>query len=205
MILKPKKKEKLVQSDGIAALATGIDALGGGAPIFSIVQSIIKQVGSVQSNHLVSKVNGLLEELSAADPVLLGQTVNNLKDEFGEDYFNEALFNAIEKSDSTIRTRMIGRLLTLSSKDEKAKSNFWEILEVLKTLFMADLENVSILAEYNESAFQSSKGGGGGVFNPKISPSSERRYRAAGIYVDDMQGEQKEVYELCKLVILCVH
>ena len=135
----------------------------------------------------------------------MGQTIQNLKDGSGEDYFNEALFSAIEKSDSAKRSKMYGKLLVLSAKDEKVKASFWEILNVLQTLLMSDLENIPSLIKHNEIEF----GSGGAASNARqwgIGHSQERRFRAVGIFVDEMsmQGEPRDAFDFCKAVLKCV-
>jgi len=196
-----KAIKKIVKSDAVSAVTAAIDAFTGGLPVASVTQNIAKQFSSSRDALFVRKVQAVVEEIATLDHVLMGQAIQNLKDETGEDYFNEALFSAIEKSDSAKRSKMYGRLLVLSAKDPEAKSRFWEILNVLQTLMISDLEHVTLLVHYNENAIGGV--GGGTLDRTKISRSRERRYRAAGIFVDDMEQQQDEELNLSRLVLMC--
>ena len=201
-----KAVKKLVQSDGVSAVAAGIDAFLGGVPVATSTNSIAVQFTSARDALFVRKVTALIEEIENIDGVLLGQAIQNLKDENGENYFNEALFSAIENSDSVKRTKMYGRLLALSAQDPKAKLRFWEVLYVLQTLMISDLELISGLHVNNKIAHASltSQPRPEHLEISSISRPRERRYRAAGIFVDDMEGQQDEEFVLCKLVLDCV-
>ena len=195
--------KKIIQSDGVSAVAAGIDAFLDGDPVATVTKSIASQFSSTRDALFVRKVMALIEEIEKVDSVLLGQTIQNLKNDVGEDYFNEALFSAIEKSDSVKRTKMYSRLLVLSATNPDAKFRFWEVLNVLQRLLITDFEKVSNAVSYNDSAIKNKRANLSGF---DISPYELRRFNSVGLLTDTLiTAESHENLILSQLVLACVN
>ena len=185
--------EELLKSDGVSALASGIDACAGGTPVASIVQLVTKQFVWGRDALFVRKVAAFIEEIATVDTVLLGQTVDNLRREHGEDYFNEALFNAIEKSDSVLRSNMVATLLKLCCSETIHADYFWRILYPIQNLLISDLKKLSTAIEIQErlDRLQASKQMTNELYHSIMTECKERlgldtylRYQACGITID---------------------
>ena len=63
--------KKAVQSDGVSAVTSAVDALTGGLPVASVTQNLAKQFSSSRDALFVRKVQAVIEEISVLEPVLM--------------------------------------------------------------------------------------------------------------------------------------
>ena len=133
----------------------------GGVPVADAVASLWKAKKTTWNALFERKVTTFWEEFQnpEIDKVLLAQVYSNFRKEHGGNYFDEALFNVIEKSDSVVRTKMISRLIILCSIGEIPEEHFWEVLQVLQSLIMSDLEKLPRLLIVQRSSDDAVKKG----------------------------------------------
>lgn len=120
------------------------------------VLSTTRAINEFKGGLLQKKLKTFLIELLSEDVNFAEMAFINLRNEVSEEYFNEALFNAIVNSDSSLRAKLLGIAVRLCAKGEISANAFWSIQKVLSDLTMADLKSIPSLighfGQYLESS-----------------------------------------------------
>ena len=208
------KKSEIDMIDGFAATTDIILDATENIPVAGKIVSLWKAGKTVRDALFERKLTAFWEEFQRpkVDKVLLAQTFSNFRKEYTEDYFDESLYNVIEKSDSVLRTKMISRLLILCSTGEIPEGRFWEVLFALQNLLMSDLKKLPRLLFIEDKL--------GSMENPelecpelisemdKVSDTSFQRLGAVGlVFLPSAyggRGKYKFHHEFANLVCRCL-
>ena len=127
-----------------------VDLTVGAATGVSVVSQAYKAIRKLQAYHLAKKAQAFAEELvkSNTNRVLLAQALENLRQEFGKEYFDEQLFSQIDKADSTKRVAYLARLLNLVASGAIPMGQYWTVSKILNDALMQDLSFFPKLVEY---------------------------------------------------------
>jgi len=133
--------------DGVGVVPALIDLLVfQGVPVSTIALEITKGAFSytdkVTFRKAVEAAQVLVDDMEsgAISEVQLNLTLSNLREEHGDEYFNESLFHAIQTSDSRKRARYIGNLLSSATQNKQIQALYFDFLAIVQTLTMKDIE-----------------------------------------------------------------
>ena len=146
MTAKNKKRiDEAIETGGPQLIATALDFItAGGLPIWSSALTAGLGTRSVRDKHFQKKLDAAMSQLMVdfkdIDRVHVLGSIQELKDELGEEEFNETLFQKIENAESQTKARMIARALTCACINESTKSRFFEIVHIISTLPVSDLK-----------------------------------------------------------------
>ncbi len=139
-----KRIDAAIESGGPQLVATALDMITGGLPIWTSALTAGLGAMSVRDRHFQKKFDAamsqILDDFEGMTPALELQKIKNLKEEFGEDAFNQELFSKIENAETEIKARMIARTLTSACKDKRVRERYFEIIHLISALPVSDLK-----------------------------------------------------------------
>jgi len=142
----PSKILEALKIDGVGAVTALIDLIVlGGIPATAILSEITKGTFSytdkVTFRKTVEAAQVLVSDMGSGyfNSAQLTLTLTNLKEEHGDEYFDEALFHAIQNSDSKMRARYIGNLLSSATQNTQICNLYYDFLAIIQTLTMKDI------------------------------------------------------------------
>ena len=121
------------------------------------VLSTFRAISEFRDNLLQKKLRVFLGELLSEDENFAEMALANLSRDVNDEYFSEALFNAVISSDSSYRARLLGIAVKLCAKGEIPANAFWSIQKVLSDLTVSDLQSISCLVNLYESKLKASE------------------------------------------------
>ena len=198
-----------------------------GLPPAGTIASTVRQFSDIMMQRKIAAfLNALDRNSDSAE--LRSQTLENLRREHGQEYFDEALFSSIDKSDSSLRASYLGSLLGIVSSRKIPLNHFWPVKRVLEEALMSDLMFVPELLQMER--MRSAKNDHTFREHPELAGLNEDeadekandiywsirdrmtreravRFQALGLMLYDSvdEGHESEVFaEIAKSVLLCV-
>jgi len=151
--------------NGLKIIASLTDATFFGAdPSFSKAINIFETIKSIEDEFKRKKFYAFFDAYKTAlesnkdSNALIGQSVKNIVNEVGEEYFQEALFHSVSNADSKERSVMLAHLIVRAGRDETIRENFWIYVDLINRIIMTDLKAIK---EHYKKSFKKKTG-----FNP---------------------------------------
>lgn len=143
------KTKTVLNLDGAQVVPALIDlVVFQGVPVSTIATEISKSslshVDKFNFRKAMAAAQRILVDIKdeKITSVLLQQTLKNLNDKHGEEYFSEAMFHVIQSSDSRLRTRLVGSLVSGAVTSDDIRDSFFEFLHIVQNLTIEDLKKL---------------------------------------------------------------
>ena len=121
-----------------------------GVPVASAVKSLYQWREDARDAFLQKKLidlhNGMTAALKDGPEVdkdeLIKVHVRNLRNEYGDDHFNEILFNTVEKLNSSYMANLMGKAFVASARGHITSTEYFTITHALLHLTLFDINSI---------------------------------------------------------------